>query len=1108
MTKFSIKNLTVIALLCVVSLFSLAQDKIFYAPSYDILVKGQKYYEDDNYKLALDEYNKVYEGDSLYFEYAVHMKMAALNALEEYQKVKEIGDKYWYFRHDLPTEFYLNYGTALDELKEFDKAQDMYKSILKEYPMNYSLWYNLGISQYLEGDYKEAYLTFKKTIEINPFYDRVHLMMAKMAFFEKQTSKGLMAIGMYLMHSVNKRNNFAELGNGDYMASTKYWADEDFNGSNGLDLDGNAEFESIDQLVHNYVALREKYKIPSKLSFPLIKQLHLIATQLKEQGGNENDYWYKTYGKFYVELLNNNQFAGFSYLISNYVENEKMKAIVTKNAKVSEAAYSWANNYLTANSKEADLTFIGLGKTHVDRNSKLHYIDMSGNFELKNNDQMVVGDTKFYSSSGRMTSEGTFNENGKKEGLWKYYSNSGRLKEKQLMKNGEGADTAFVYQPNGLLNLKLPYKDNKIDGDVLIYENGILTRSIPYKAGVIGSGDYIEYYPIGTIKTKYAIIDGKGNGRGSYLYDSGETYREGTLKDGKLEGERITYFRTGAVSYKENFINDERDGEYISYYLDGQIEAKGQYKLGKKIGTWEYYLQNGNKRKVQNFDEDGKENGQETEYAKGGWKLSEHSFNKGIIDAYKYFNEKGEIISQGERKKGTLDFAAYYQNGVKSSEGTVGKLGSEGEWKFYSYNGSLEKIENYKDDKQVGEYKEFYPNGELEVGYKLNDEGNSEGYYQDNYRTKTLFSQGYLKENHNDGPWITYYKDKSVSSNRFYCNEELEGFYTIYDVMGRPSQSTYYKEGVNMFEIYYDTAGVAFDTVFQIPGKRKISLRRYADGPVFMTVDVLNNQYHGEQVFLYPDGSIEAKGNMFNGSRQGIWKTYHPNGQLYSEGNYISGDMDGEWKYYNEQGILTRRSHYEGNKRHGLDETFDDDGDIDFKANYYYGDLHGDVYYYVGKKQDHQRKYNYGYIESYTYIDKDGKEVTKEMTSETASITTYWKNGKKAREFTVNKGWFEGPYKKYYENGQLAEEETFLNDQDTGSDKNYFENGKLESEGQYDKGDRVGLFTTYYQNGHKRSEVHYVLDELQGEAIYYNMDGSVNRRVTYVDGNVISIQKK
>ena len=1074
-----------------------------------LLIRSSKerYLNDEEYELAFEQFDKVHEGDSLFFRFAVHMKMAALINMEQYEKAKRIGDKYWYFRHELPTEFYLNYGTALDKLEEYESAQKMYSSILEEYPMNYSLWYNLGISHLLEGDHKEAYKTFKKTIEVNPFYDRVHLGMARLAFAEQQTTKGLMAAGMFMIHSTTRRNNFPQLRYADYMASSKYWKDEDFTGSNGLDLEGN-DYGTIDELLHNYVALRDKYKTPSKLEYPLIKQLHLLASQLKDQSIDKDDYWYKTYGEFYEKMIEEDQFEGFSYLISSYAENENVQKTVQKKEKDLKEAYDWAIQFISDRSKEADLSFIGLGKSKVNRNSDNHYIEILGDFELKNDGNTLVGDIRFYGGEGRVTAEGSFNDNGNKDGLWKYYHSNGRLKEKQIMDDGAPSDTAYSYYSNGLLNYKVPYKDGKVQGDVLIYRNGVLAKSIPYDDGKVGSGEMVDYHSIGSVNIKLQVSEGKANGPFKSFYDSGELYRTGQQKEGDLIGERITYFKSGEVSYKENYLEGQLDGEYVSYYRDGQIDVTGQYKEANKIGKWEYFFRNGNKSRVQNFDEKGKENGLETNYTKGGWKISEHTYSNGEVDTYKFFNEAGEILSEGERKGGDLKYVSYFQNGIKSVEGDYNKEGRDGEWKFYDYNGSVERIENYKDGVRIGEYVSYFPDGGDEVKYTFNEDGESDGYYRNYYRDNDLYRQGYLKDSKRDGPWETYRRNGELISSNFYSDFEQQGFSMSYDIVGQPTQAWYYEDDLAKFAIYYDTAGLAFDTIFQAPGKREVKLKRCEECPVFMTVDVLNNKYHGDQLFTFPDGSIEAKGKVFNGDKEGPWTVYYSNGKVSSEGVYVDGERDGEWKYYNREGKLTRKSNYRKGDLHGDYETYDDEGNIDFKANYYYGDLNGEIIYFVGSKEDHRRIYSYGYIETYTYTDENGKKVTKEMQRETADISTYWENGKVAREFSIKNGWFQGPYMKYYDNGQQAVEQHYEKDLRKGVYKEYFRNGQLMKEGQYDEGDVTGKFVTYYENGKKRTEEFYVMDVRHGKGTYYNMDGSLNMIITYFNGNIIAIDKK
>lgn len=1093
---------------CVVSFYAYSQDKLNYESSINPLIKGEEYLNDGDYENAYQKFNEVHEGDSLYFRFAVHLKMAALIQMEDYKKAKEIGDKYWYFRHDLPTEFYLNYGTALDKLELYDQAQGMYESILEEYPMNYSLWYNLGVSHSLEGDNEEAYKTFKKTIEINPFYDRVHLGMARLAFAEQQTSKGLMAIGHFLMHSITRRNNFPQLRYGDYMASSKYWDEEDFEGSNGLDLDGNSKYATIDQLVHNYVALLDKYKTPSKLEYPLVKQLHLIASQLKELNIKEGDYWYETYGKFYVDLLKEDHFAGFTYLMSTYVENEKIQKTVKKKEKDLKKAYDWAIQYIDNKNETVDLSFIGLGESKVSRTGETHYIEMTGDYEIINNGTTLVGDVIFYGQEGRKTAEGNFNSNGKKEGEWRYYHSNGRLRERQIMKDGEGIDTAYIYYQNGLLNLKIPFKNGVTDGLISVYANGVLSRTLPYKDGSIATGTFTEYHPIGSVDMEYEVIEGESNGPFKSFFDTGELYRTGSFKDDELDGERITYFRTGEISYKENFSAGELEGEYLSYYENGQIQAQGSFLEGNKTGEWSYFYQNGNKRMIQNFDEKGKENGLETNYTKGGKKVSEISYANGIIDAYTFYDLEGNVLSSGEKSGGELDFVGYYSNGVKSAEGVINKEGRDGEWKFYYVNGALKSVQNYKDGTAVGDYEQFFPDGNLEIKYAFNDEGMSEGYYRNYYRNGDLFRQGYLKDSERDGPWESYHRNGQLSRKSFNSAFDLQGFYTSYDVKGKPYRSTYYKDGLDKFDIYYDTNGVAFDTIFNKPGKRELELKRCAECPPFLIVDVVNNRYHGEQIFRYPDGTLEAKGPVFNGAKHGQWKTYHINGKLASEGEYVDGNKHGVWKYYMLEGYKHREVNYVYGDLHGPYKNFDEDGDIVFEADYFYGDIHGESKYFIGKKSDHVRTYIYGYIDTYTYLSKNGDEVTQEMKNETADIETYWPNGQLARKYALKNGWFEGEYLKYYDNGQIEEEQTYENDLLVGPYKEYHRNGKLRIEGNYVEGMRSGKFTSYYENGNKRTEEIYVQDKLYGKATYFNEDGSVQMIVHYVNGNVITMDKK
>lgn len=1082
-----------------------AQDKLEYVKSIDPLIASIEHKENEEYQKAIEELDKIYEGDSLFFRVALSEKMSCYILLENYEKVKELGDKYWSFRHKLPTEFYLTYGSALDNLEEFDAAQNMYRSILKEYPTNYSIWYNYGVSLSLAKKYEEAFTAFQQTILINPRYDRVHLTLANLAFNEKQTTKGLMAMGMHLLLSVDKRNNFPQLRYGDYMSRTKYWNDEDFEGSSGFDFGGNNSFTAIDQLVHNYIALDKKYKAPTKMDFPLVKQLHLICSQLESMKVDEDDFWHKTYVSFYKDLLEDKQFEGFSYWISQFIENEKMSKVAKKKENDAIETYNWAVTTIDEKYNELDLEFIGYDIEKIERNRKYGYISILGDFEIIEGGN-ISGSFVSYTSEGRKKSEGAFNSNGEREGLWKFYYANGYLNEYNVFDNGVLTDTAAFYLENGLLSYEVSYKEGKIDGAVKVYNNGVLSRILPYSEGKMTEGLFQQFHPVETIDYSYTLKDGKAHGEYESYFASGELYRKGSYKEDELDGERLTYFRNGQLSTKENFVEGILEGEYISYYYNGKLEEEGSFKEGKKIGVWKSYYFEGGPKTIQEFGEDGKETGLETSYTEDGWKLSELVYKNGEIIAYKYFDKEGNVLSEDKRKGGDFYFKAYNEYGILIREGVYGKKDANGLWKYYYANsGVLKEEKSFKDGVSTGTYKKYFLNGDLETTYEYNEEGNYDGYFQEYFRNGKFYRQGYLNNGETDGPWQNYYRDGSLSKSSFYINGELEGFVRYYSVSNLPKSAEFYEEDLHLFTVYYDTSGVPFDTVYKTPGKRVFELRFCQDCPLFMSVEILNNRYHGVQKFYYPNDKLYSTGNYFNGNRHGEWIGYHENGKVKYKGSYEHGNKVGKWEYFYENGEMSEKMNYENDEIHGERISYDENGAVDFKANYFFGKMHGTAYYYIGGKNDHQREYYYDDLVEYSYT-KNGKQVVVPVEKETATIEVYWNNGKLARKFDMKNGWYEGKYEKYFMSGKPAGEYTYQKGWQEGKNVLYYENGKVKEEYMYENGLVEGEALLYYSSGQLKEKRVYKLGELHGKVEKFDEKGNLLKVLYYYDNELVGIE--
>ena len=70
--------------------------------------------------------------------------------------------------------------------------------------------------------------------------------------------------------------------------------------------------------------------------------------------------------------------------------------------------------------------------------------------------------------------------------------------------------------------------------------------------------------------------------------------RNGSIKNGKAEGEWISYHDNGQLYSKGNYKNGKAEGEWFIYFWsNGQLMRKGNYKNGKREGAWVEYHTDG-----------------------------------------------------------------------------------------------------------------------------------------------------------------------------------------------------------------------------------------------------------------------------------------------------------------------------------------------------------------------------------------------------------------------------------------------------------------------------------------------------------------------------------
>jgi len=140
--------------------------------------------------------------------------------------------------------------------------------------------------------------------------------------------------------------------------------------------------------------------------------------------------------------------------------------------------------------------------------------------------------------NGKVTGkeQGSF-KNGKREGIFVYYRDSGQIVWKGNYKNGKAEGTWVSYHKNGQLQIKRNRKKGKLEGAWVSY------------------------------------------------HKNGQLHKKGNYKNDKYEGAFVRYWNNGQLRSKGNWKNNEKEGAYVSYNKDGTVwkTFAGTFKDGMKI---------------------------------------------------------------------------------------------------------------------------------------------------------------------------------------------------------------------------------------------------------------------------------------------------------------------------------------------------------------------------------------------------------------------------------------------------------------------------------------------------------------------------------------------
>jgi len=1055
-----------------------------YRPT-EFMEAGNAFINDNqDYEKAEKEFAKVHPNDTLYSR-ALYNRIVCSRLMGKHNKALELIEESLPLNNEYIASVYLNKIFCLDSLGKKEEAYAILNEAEEKFPYNYDLKKAKAPLLESEGKYKEALAIYKKCIRDEPLNANHHRSLAAFAIKAGGLTHAILPLAAALALNPNGDNNLFLIRRCNYIVSNKPQKEDV-----GYDLSiFENDFEDIDDLVKNYVALDESYQVPGLNQIPLIKQLYLMISESEES----EDFFSQTYLRPFKSLLKDNKFAELAALIVLISEDENHVKYVEDNLDDLLLVNTTFKDMMDDSSEQRD-AFDYL----FSDNGKIVGISQY----IKEKD-IVIGPAVYFNEYGSIQSKGSFNDNGEMTGDWVWYHTNGKVSRESTYENGKQQGETIYYLESGTIINKVNYKNDLVEGVLENYKLiGYKYEDIDYKNDE-KDGQQIGYFPDKTVNYKYTLENGKYKGPFKIYYEDGSIDREGAFSNDLYEVEVIEYYRNGQVKSKSNYQEGLLHGTSAMYYEDGQLQNKGEYKKDKKLGIWKEHTSAGFLSQVEEFDEKGKVN--------GPTKLLDHLgrvetvFMKKNGDITKLINYdiNGEEISSYKRKGNTLKFKNLTVNGLLSSEGQFVNDLREGEWKFYDSYGDLSSIAYFKEGLQTGEEKNYRANKMLAsiVNYK---EGMKNGIYIDYYPNGIMQSQSNYKDDVLEGRFLSYNQEGVIMQDLYFLNGQLHGKMKYYECDGKLYL-------VEQFDRGYPMEGV-----------------RYAPDGTITSEFKLEKGFGIEAYYFNADqkqimGSTEYKAGVKDGPRL----RFHNNGKKRSVGAYVNDNMNGEWQSYYFNGNLEKKSQYDYGSRIGSWQEFYIDGNLQSEYQYSYGRLDGvNTFYHDNGKVSQTSPYVKGYMQGtvelfnfngealislifendvflgYKYL--DSSEQLNEMipiTAGTGLLEGYFPNGQKSIAYNLKAGVIDGEYLTYYSNGQVEKMLTYINGLVHGKYLTYYDNGVIHSEKNYSYDDKNGEQKFYHPNGKLKRLENWVYGEQHGLTTFYDENETVTQTIRY-QGNV------
>ena len=280
--------------------------------------------------------------------------------------------------------------------------------------------------------------------------------------------------------------------------------------------------------------------------------------------------------------------------------------------------------------------------------------------------------------SGQILSEGTLRD-GKPDGLWKTYYESGQLKSIGRRTNFLLDSTWVFFSEAGDTTLIVNYVKDLKNGPRFTYgKEDILME--PY-VNDVKQGEGRRYDKKWHLIQNITYKDGFEEGI-SPVFDTTGLLRE-IITYRKGFGFYKEYDEKGNLKKITKYVNDveqilEGDQKPLivkhEYYPNGKVKREASFRDGKREGVW------------REFDEEGNV-------------INSQTYKKGALVG------EGIVGTDGKRRG---EYKEFYSDSTLRAEGLFIDGERSGEWKFYYQNGQIQEVGSYNEGQPDGFWNLYY----------------------------------------------------------------------------------------------------------------------------------------------------------------------------------------------------------------------------------------------------------------------------------------------------------------------------------------------------------------------------------------------------------------